>query len=87
MIWRGKNGVYKIGIYHSQSLVKSIIVGFYVSAKNSEHGDTKLVVSYSTDSIIAETFFKTKQVSQRFLIRKNIIFHAQFPSAHERKMV
>ena len=47
---------YKIGIQRPQLSVKVIVVAFYRSANNSEHGDTKLVVLESTDTIIAKTF-------------------------------
>ena len=50
-----KNGVRKIGIHRLQSLEKVIGVVFFENAKNSEHGDTKLVVSESTQTIIATT--------------------------------
>ena len=42
-----------------QSLVK-VIVGFYKSEKIFEHGDTKLVVSESTESIAGKTSLETK---------------------------
>ena len=62
----GKNGVYKIWIDRSKSLVKTMDFAFYEIVKNSEHGDTKLVVSESIEIIVAETFSETKlQVLQR----------------------
>ena len=53
-------------IHSPQSLVQAIIVAFYKSAKNSEHGDTKLVLSEFNETIPAKTKSKTKlQILQR----------------------
>ena len=60
MVWRGKTlGSTKLRFTSLQLLVKFILVAFYRSATNSEHGDTKLVVLLElTESIAAKTFLE-----------------------------
>ena len=48
-------GPAKSGFTDFSRLVKVIVVAFDRSAKISEHGDTKLALSESTETILAET--------------------------------